>query len=632
MAVIIFGVGADELLRVLDIISEEGEIVSQSSTRIVVATPDGTTAELQGSFDLSSADGLLASTVTALIAESAAGATLMSVTGLNVTFEDIVFAQTADDLIELFLGGDDTLIGSPADDLLEGFGGRDTLFGNAGDDTLDGGAGTDTMAGGTGNDTFIANASSDVIVESVGAGSDVVRATASFTLPGNVERLILLGTGDLRGGGNAQNNVITGNAGDNVLGGGGGADLLTGGGGGDTLAGGTGKDSLLGGTGNDLLDGGDGPDRMAGGIGNDRYIVDSVDDLVIEAAGNGADRVASTVSHALADNVETLILLGTGNIDGTGNASGNTLTGNSGNNVLAGGGGADVVSGGGGSDTLFGGKGDDSVVGDAGSDTMSGGEGNDRFVVDASGESIVEALDAGTDTVQSPVSFALSDNVERLILLGNGDIDGTGNALNNFLQGNAGSNTLSGGNGGDLVEGGGSSDVLLGSDGNDSLRGQGGSDRMAGGSGDDVIAGSGGNDTLNGGAGIDSLNGGDGADDFRYADPDDGTFVTPNSTPPVASGDVISDFATGTDEFVFMAAPFGFTAGDPVVDGTNFETVAGYDGTNATSTEYAGGDDAFIFDSTNGKLIYDGNGNANGYTVIADLDAGSVAAGDIVLV
>jgi Ca2+-binding RTX toxin-like protein len=419
-----------------------------------------------------------------------------------------------------------------------------------------------------------------------------------------------------------------------------GNDTVVGSNGNDGLAGFAGSDTLNGGSGNDRLDGGQGGDHMTGGTGNDTFVVDSSSDSVVEAFNAGTDSVRSSVSFVLPDHVENLVLTGTGNINGTGNELGNAITGNAGNNglngglgadvlgagagadLLNGGGGADTLSGGtgadrvfggGGADTLGGGKGNDSLVGDAGNDTMMGGDGNDVFFVESAGDRAIETSDPGVDTVRSSVSFVLSDNVERLVLTGIVDIDGTGNGLNNLVTGNGADNILGGAGGADILNGGG------------------GADTLSGGTDDDSLAGNSGNDTMFGGAGIDSLNGGDGADDFRYADAGDGSVVALNAD-PVGAGDAVVGFATGVDEFVFVAAAFGFTAGDPVAEGTNFETVAGYDGTNATSAEYAGGNDAFIFDSTNGKLIYDGNGNADGYTVIADLDAGAVAAGDIVLV
>ncbi len=77
---------------------------------------------------------------------------------------------------------------------------------------------------------------------------------------------------------------------------------------------------------------------MSGGTGNDTYIVDDVLDTAIENVGEGDDTVENSVSFTLGANIETLRLTGSADIDGTGNATANTIFGNSGSNVLIGGG------------------------------------------------------------------------------------------------------------------------------------------------------------------------------------------------------------------------------------------------------------------------------------------------------
>ncbi|MBS3648665.1 hypothetical protein KEU06_08480 [Pseudaminobacter sp. 19-2017] len=101
----------------------------------------------------------------------------------------------------------------------------------------------------------------------------------------------------------------------------GGDDTLNGQGGNDVLRGGTGNDTLNGGAGNDTLNGGSGKDKMSGGTGNDIYYVDSTGDQTIEAAGAGTDTVRAYISWTLASNLERLELQGSGNLNGTGNAS-----------------------------------------------------------------------------------------------------------------------------------------------------------------------------------------------------------------------------------------------------------------------------------------------------------------------
>ena len=62
---------------------------------------------------------------------------------------------------------------------------------------------------------------------------------------------------------------------------------------------------------------------MTGGAGNDTYAVDNAGDVVVEASGEGADTVSSSVTYTLAANVEDLVLTGSANLNGTGNTLAN---------------------------------------------------------------------------------------------------------------------------------------------------------------------------------------------------------------------------------------------------------------------------------------------------------------------
>ncbi|MFN7321419.1 MAG: calcium-binding protein, partial [Methylobacterium sp.] len=206
--------------------------------------------------------------------------------------------------------------------------------------------------------------------------------------------------------------------------------------------------------------------------------------------------------YVLGTNVENLVYTGTAAFTGTGNALNNAITGGAGN------------------DTLNGGAGTDTLVGGAGKDTLVGGLGDDIYVVDVATDIVTEALNEGTDTVQTGLSsYVLGTNVENLVYTGTTAFTGTGNALNNALTGGAGNDTLSGG------------------DGNDKLTGSAGNDTLTGGLGTDTLVGGGGDDILTGGAG---------ADRFVYS----------------ASGfglDTIQDFWSGagaTDQLEFKISVF----------------------------------------------------------------------------
>ena len=257
--------------------------------------------------------------------------------------------------------GANLLLGGGGNDLLRGSAGApgaiaaedaDTLRGEAGNDTLDGAAGADLLVGRAGNDTYYVDDPGDRVEEAPGEGTDLVIATIDYTLGAEVERLTLAGDTGLAGRGNALANLITGTAA---------GDTLAGGEGNDTLQGGDGRDSLAGEAGNDRLEGGAGADTLAGGPGNDTYVVDSLDDLVVEAAGEGSDLVIAAIDYTLGAEVERLTLAGTEGRQGLGNALANLLTG---------GAGADTLGGGAGNDTLMGGLGADRLEGGPGLDTF----------------------------------------------------------------------------------------------------------------------------------------------------------------------------------------------------------------------------------------------------------------------
>jgi len=273
------------------------------------------------------------------------------------------------------------ITGNYQNNSLYGGAGNDTLSAKEGNDFLDGGTGSDYLQGGDGNDTYVVDDAGDVISETATGGTDTILVSSAGVIKTNYT--------------NVENWQFTGNGGFAFVGTSG-ADSYVGDVGKDSLSGLGGSDTLDGAAGDDTIDGGTGADSMLGGSGNDLFFVDNAGDAVVELASNGNDTVSSSVSYALASNVENLILTGTGNLSGVGNDLDNVITGNSGNNVLD---------------------------GSAGADTLIGGAGDDTYYIDNLLDVITEGVAGGTDTVYYlaslwPIIAPVFANVEFYVSLG----------------------------------------------------------------------------------------------------------------------------------------------------------------------------------------------------------------------
>jgi Ca2+-binding RTX toxin-like protein len=132
--------------------------------------------------------------------------------------------------------------------------------------------------------------------------------------------------------------------------------------------------------------------------------------------------------------------------------------------------------------TVTGTAGNDVLAGTSQADTLTGLTGNDTYTVNHSGDKVIEAASAGTDLVNSSITYTLPDNVENLTITGTAARAGIGNDLDNVLTGNSGPNRLVSGDGVDTLKGGAGDDVLVfsqyltaadkmdGGTGNDTLR------------------------------------------------------------------------------------------------------------------------------------------------------------------
>lgn len=111
---------------------------------------------------------------------------------------------------------------------------NETLNGSAGPDQFEGGGGRDTLVGQGGDDFYWVRDTRDSVVEWAGGGVDTIKIWSSYTLPANVENLIVFGGGSYAAG-NDSDNIIQGLDGDQFIYGGKGADVLVGGAGADTF-------------------------------------------------------------------------------------------------------------------------------------------------------------------------------------------------------------------------------------------------------------------------------------------------------------------------------------------------------------------------------------------------------------
>ncbi len=473
--------------------------------------------------------------------------------------------------------------------------GDDVIVASAGDDMIDGGAGVDTLSY-RNHYQGVTVALGTTGVQATGAGRDTISGIENLTGTACADRL----TGDTR------NNVIDGGGGNDVVAGGAGIDTLSfasqssgvsvtlalqgarqGYRQGQTIQA-TGFENLTGTAFADVLTGDAGANMLNGGAGDDMLnggsvtmgVVDTMDggtgiDTVSYAASSRDMRIAlgadSRPGEATLGGQRVAVLSGIENVlGGRGN---DILSGNEGSNMLVGGAGADLLDGAAGNDALDGGIGDDTLRGGAGIDTavyagttgatvdlkltsaqdtrygrdtltgienLRGGTGNDIFAgnetdnvfFDAGGDDRYDGR-GGNDTVD------YSDAQERIILdltvlaaqatVGSGrdtliGIESIrGGAGGNYLTGSAADNVLTGNVAADLLVGGRGSDTLIGGNGNDFLTGDGfaldpAADpaRMR-----DALVGGAGNDTVIGGAGDDDIDGGDG-DDFLS----NGTFAS----------------------------------------------------------------------------------------------------------
>lgn len=403
---------------------------------------------------------------------------------------------------------------------------------------------------------------------------------------------------------------------------------------------GTATDNLLWGLGgNDTLDGGLGADTLQGGAGNDVYVVRQATDRVVETADNGTDLINAFVSvdlsntsgsGAASSQVENLRLMGSADLNATGNALNNTVYANNGQNDIDGGLGRDtlsyalvaatgavgvsldlslqeaagwaIASGLAGADrvrgieNVIGSSLDDTLVGDAQANTLDGGlgadnlrgqGGSDTYRVDNAGDVVTEIAGAGQGAhdivLSSLASYSLGANVEDGRILATSAAALTGNALNNILYAGTGDNQLDGAGGSDTLSfryttSATSAGVTLDLSAVDAAgwataSGASGTDlvqgfeNIEGSAFTDHLTGSAGDNVLDGGASGDTLIGGDGSDTY-YVDAALAAVITPATMADVVI-ETNADAATGGIDTVMLrsVSVYGYTLGANIENG-----------------------------------------------------------------
>ncbi|WP_115559112.1 putative Ig domain-containing protein [Xanthomonas dyei] len=337
-------------------------------------------------------------------------------------------------------GGIDNLQGGDGDDVLDGGEDDDWLYDGAGTDIVMGGAGndriyasidgaSDRLIGGSGNDRYYYNhnfswstwrttVNSSEIEELEGGGTDTIYSNYhDVTLGANIENAVITPSSYWWPG---SPNRVTGNALDNVI------QILQ---------------TSTSDTQEYILDGAGGKDTLIGGATRDTYIVDSLDDVIVEESFyDNSDTVQASIDYSIEgrEQLENLRLTGTA-IRGTGNSDANIIEGHL----------VDAVN------------------------QLAGLDGNDTYLVTRK-DVVIEQVGGGNDTVaiagwdeltSQSMWLSVSDyaNVENLRLynVSTQGPDGT-IALRGNLQGDAGDNVLTGNMYANEIRGGAGNDAIRG--------------------------------------------------------------------------------------------------------------------------------------------------------------------------
>jgi Ca2+-binding RTX toxin-like protein len=328
--------------------------------------------------------------------------------------------------------------------------------------------------------------------------------------------------------------------------------------------------------------------------------------------------------------------------------------------------GNDTIFAGGSNDVLHGEGGDDVLDGETGQDVLHGGNGADTYFVGQGDIAIEEGTDGAIDLVRTPLAqYTLGARLDDLVFDGLGAFKGTGNTLDNIIQGGFDGDTLDGAYGIDTLIGGFGDDTyvvdstydvtheiadggmdlveswssyyalgdevedlvyggygnfagvgnskdnrVLGGSGTDTLDGAGGSDALWGEAGADVLYGGAGHDWLIGGSGSDTVAGGGGDDNYIVEDASDlidetagqGTDTVYASVSYTLAASAAVEFLSTTDAY---AATSLNLAGNSYANSIYGNAGANrLDGRAGADKLYGnGGNDTYFVDNTGDRVV-----------------------------
>lgn len=496
------------------------------------------------------------------------------------------------------------------------------------DDTLASSVSGVTLEGSGGDDVYIIGSEGVTIIEDERGGYDELRTSVNIQkMDPFLDKMTFTGTGDFKGYGNAEHNLIIAGAGNDWLWGGDGGDRFVGGEGFDTVSYTDSLEgvsielsSMWGATGIAFGDTYSSIEAVQGSNFNDVIFADA-SAMVMDGA-DGFDAVDYSRSND-AVSIEFR--------DGKGFGSGDYAEGDTLINV----------------EKVVGTNLDDHFTANSGGVTFEGGWGSDVYTINSEGVTIVETDSGmGFDELYTSLSVMKMDPfIEKMTYTGTADFTGYGNDSDNYIFGGSGDDLFYGGAGRDVFVGGAGMDIVsyedsdtgvvatlwrIGQNGTadgdthydvEGLRGSHFNDELGANREDTILEGSSGDDTLNGNDGNDHLYGGlksglDGdvaqADKLFGGNGDDVIVSAANDLGTVADGGQGSDTIT-----VHNGSAFGDDGFDVLTGTGNSYLLSGGSGNDVLNLNLTGqsgtggialggmGDDTYIVNTTGLVSIQD---------------------------